>query len=153
MARRKNSNTSKVHNAGLHCVPWQARLRAGACAPKAKDFGEIRLVLQLCINISAFFIVRSCRPGLVSSAPKRPLEDEGYAVWRFQDELCQEISDFRHGMNQIGYEFQAAIVGLVLFGLLQALRRRSAANLARNAAAAMTRLIWRCQPCQDRASQ
>ena len=112
---------------------------------------EVILVLQLCI--CAFFVMCSGGPSLVSSAPKRPVEDEGYAGWRFQDEFCQEVSDFWYGRDQIGYAFQAAIIGLVLFGLLQASRRRSAANLARNAAAAMTRLIWRCQPCQDRASQ
>ena len=109
------------------------------------------LVLQLWIG--AFFVVGHGRTGLVSSPPKRPLEDEGYAGWRFEDELCQEVSDFRNGMNQSGHEFQAAIAGLVLFGLPQASRRKSAANLARNAAAAMTRVIWRCQPCQDRASR
>ena len=100
-----------------------------------------KLILQLCIG--ALFVVGHGRTGLVSSPPKRPIEDEGYAGWRFEDELCQEVSDFRNGMNQSGHEFQAAIAGLVLFGLPQASRRKSAANLARNAAAAMTRVI--CQ--------
>ena len=49
----------------------------------------------------------------MSSAPKRLIEDEGYVGWRFEDELCQEVSDFWNGMKQSGYEFQAAIVGLV----------------------------------------
>ena len=126
---------------------WQTDLRVLAVDLDPQS----NLILQL--RISAFFIVCYGGSSLVSSPPKRPVEDEGYTGWRFQDEFCQEVSDFWHGRDQIGYAFQAAIVGLVLFGLLQASWRRSAANLARNAAAAMTRLIWRCQPCQDRASQ
>lgn len=65
------------------------------------------------------------------------------------------MADFRHGRHQRGHGAQAAIVpvGIFLLGLLQAVRLRSAVSLARNTSAAMTRLMWRCQPYQERGSQ
>ena len=67
-----------------------------------------------------------------------------------EDQAGEEGSDCRDRGNERSEEGQALISvrGLVSFRLLHAARRRSAASLARKAAAAMTRLIWRCQPCQ-----
>ena len=72
-----------------------------------------------------------------------------------EDHTGEEGSYFRDGGNERGEDHQTAIggLGLVSFRLPDAARRRSAASLARKAAAAMTRLMWRCQPCQERASQ
>ena len=72
-----------------------------------------------------------------------------------EDKASEERLYLRHGGDEGKEEGQTATggLGLVSFRLLHAARRRSAASLARKAAAAMTRLIWRCQPCQERASQ
>src|SRR3546814_2828048 len=63
-----------------------------------------------------------------------------------------EVSDFRHGgyrVEQCGRATNGGD-GLVLFGFVQAARRRSAASLARKASAAVT---WRCQACQRNGSR
>jgi hypothetical protein len=73
-----------------------------------------------------------------------------------QQKRRQEIADLRNGGNQRLDLAQAAIAGrgLVSFGLLfHAARRRSAESLARKASAAMHKVMCRCQPCQERASQ
>ena len=111
------------------------------------------LVLQL--HILPAFVVGLRGAGLVSSSPERPCDDQGCARWWSEQEAGEQVADFRDAGHQRDDEGQAAVrgFGLVLFALLQAARRRSAASLARKAPATITRLIWRCQPCQERASQ
>ncbi len=111
------------------------------------------LILQL--RYLPFFIMGGSSTELVPTAPERPGDDEGIAERRPQKDTREEITDLRDRWDERRHDGQAAIVagGLVLFGLPEAARRISAASLARKAAAVMTRLIWRCQPCQDRASQ
>ena len=92
---------------------------------------------------------------LVASSPKGPGDDEGLLRWREDEDPGEEIADFRDAGDHRRHADQAAIglFGLVSFGLLPARRRRSADSLARNARAAMHRLMWRCHPYQERASQ
>ena len=110
------------------------------------------LVLQLRI-IS--LVVTECGGGLVTTSPQRPSEDEGLSSGRPDKKASQEIADFGHARHEGGHADQAAIGlgGLLSFGLPQALRRRSADSLERKARAAMHRLMCRCQPCHERASQ
>lgn len=93
--------------------------------------------------------------GLVHSSPEGPLDDVGRPVGCLEDEAGEQGSDFGNRGSESGEERQAAVGagGLVSFRLPDAAQRRSAASLARKTAAAMTRLMWRCQPCQERASQ
>ena len=80
------------------------------------------------------------RVGLMAASPERPGDDEGWADGRPEQEAGQEVADLRNGRHQGGHAGQAA-VGLVSFALLAATRRNSAANLARKAAATITRLM------------
>ena len=80
------------------------------------------------------------RVGLMAASPKRPGDDEGGADWRSEQEAGEEVADFRNTRHQGDHAGQAA-VGLVSFALLAATRRSSAANLARKAAATITRLM------------
>jgi len=109
------------------------------------------LVLQL------HFISSSVAYGggeLVCAPPVGPGPDEGGTGSGGQQQFGDQRADFRHrqcaGQSKGG---PARCSGLVLSRLPKALRRCSADSFARNAAAAMTRLICRCQPCQERASQ
>jgi hypothetical protein len=91
----------------------------------------------------------SGRAPLMCSPPKRPSHDIGGAGRRPQKDAGEEAADFGDGGKKRGHGFQAAIgsAGLVLFALAEAaMRRKSAASLERKAWAAMTSLIWRCQP-------
>ena len=99
------------------------------------------LVLQL--RFLSSFIMGGSSAELVRMAPERPSDDEGFAERRPQKDAREEITDLRDRWDERRHDGQAAIVagGLVLFGLSEAARRISAASLARNAAAAMTRLI------------
>ena len=83
-----------------------------------------------------------CGACLVSSSPEGPLDYVGRLVCSLEDEAGEEGLDFGDGRDEGGEEGQAAIEapGLVLFRLPNVARRRSAASLARKAAAAMTRL-------------
>src|SRR3954453_4832121 len=111
------------------------------------------LILQLHFVPAA--VVSLFSVGLVPSGPERPCHDEGGSGGAREQETRQEITDFGHRRKQRSQARQAAAAsaGLVSFRLPKAARRRSAANFARSAAAAMHRLMWRCHPCQERASQ
>jgi hypothetical protein len=100
-------------------------------------------------------IVGLCCGELMSPSPEGPSHDGSAREWRSEQQACEQVSDLRDGWQECGHSRQAAIMdgGLVSFGLLQVERRRSAASLARKAPAAMHKLIWRCHPCQERASQ
>jgi hypothetical protein len=93
------------------------------------------------------------RTELMALSPGGPRQDERRAQGRSQQQFGNETSNFWHTGQAKADGGQAASAGLVLFGLLNAARRSEACNLARNAAAAMHNVIWRCQPCQDLASQ
>src|SRR4051795_1221169 len=111
------------------------------------------LVLQLRFSLTA--VVGGCRLSLVSSPPERPGHDEaGSDRWPEQN-TRQKIADLGHARQQRGQAPQAAAgtAGLLSFALPQVARRRLAANRARKAAAARHRLMCRCHPCQERASQ
>jgi hypothetical protein len=97
----------------------------------------------------------SCRVGLVATAPERPCEDESGALRGCEQEPRDEEADLGYAGDERGEARQAAIggLGLVSFGLLQAAANNWAFSLARKAAAAMTSVMCRCQPCQERASQ
>src|SRR3954469_23618876 len=115
--------------------------------------GNVLLVLQLCFSLTA--VVSGGGLGLVLSSPERPSHDEaGSDRWPEQN-TGQEIADLGHRRQQRGQAPQAAAgtAGLLSFALPQVARRRSAANRARKAAAAKHKLICRCHPCQERASQ
>lgn len=111
------------------------------------------LVLQLRFIVA--FVVGSRGTGLVSSSPERPLHDERGADGRSEKKSFEQMANFGNCRDQgvHGGETAVAVTGLDLFRLRHAMRRMSAVNFARKAAAAMTRLMWRCQPCQERASQ
>ena len=103
---------------------------------------------------ASFVVADGCRR-LMLSSPPGPRKDEGFPCrWADQDP-CQEIADLGNARDQGCHTDQAEIgvFGLVSFGLLHALRRRSADSLERKARAAMHRLMCRCHPCHERASQ
>src|SRR3954447_489683 len=121
--------------------------------PADSGFAENALVLQLCFSLTA--IVSGGGFGLVLSPPERPGHDEaGSDRWPEQN-TGQEIADLGHARQKRGQAPQAAAgtTGLLSFALPQVARRRSAANRARKAAAAKHKLMCRCHPCQERASQ
>lgn len=117
------------------------------------------LILQLRMELRLSSVMGEGGGGLVFSSPERPGEDKGFGEAGRQEEAGEKRADFRDGGDQAFEPAQAAcaLAGLVSFALPRAEpkadRRRSAASLARKAAAAMTSVIWRCQPCQERASQ
>ena len=90
------------------------------------------------------------------SAPERPVQDEGPSPRRRKVEAFDQSGDFGEVADQ-GGDAAEALVGLVSFGFFPtcepALRRRSAVSLVRKAAATMTRLMCRCEACQECASQ
>lgn len=81
--------------------------------------------------------------GLVPAAPEGPGHDECDVEWRPEQEPREQIAYFRNSGDERTDHRQAAIacVGLVSFGLLHAVRRKSALNLARKAPAARHRLM------------
>lgn len=112
----------------------------------------VLLTLQLYFGVS--FVVGLGGGSLMSPPPQRPGDNKGGGDGRPDEEASEEIADFGHRRQQRLKAAQAAIGwGLVWFDLPWALMRNWAESLARNAAAAMTRLMWRCHPCQERASQ
>jgi hypothetical protein len=121
------------------------------CRHKAGDL--IGLVLQL--HIMTYPVVGDRCRGLMSSSPERPSHveverDGGFRQFRHDPLEFAERRD--EGPQTAKHSVGLRSVGLVSFGLAAALRH-CAVSLARNAAAAMTRVIWRCHPCQERASQ
>src|SRR3954468_14605168 len=112
-----------------------------------------RLVLQLYFSLTA--VVNGCGFGLVLSSPKGPGHDKAGADRWPEQETGQKIAHLRPRRQERGQAHQAAAgtAGLLSFALPHVARRRSAANLARKAKAAMHRLMCRCHPCQERASQ
>src|SRR5512134_2907055 len=112
------------------------------------------LVLQLRID-TRLPMSDGCE-GLMFSSPARPGEDEGGRPGMTEEELGDQPQNFGGGAKlgeRQGHAASVSSTGLVSFRLPNALRRCSAPSLARKAAAAMTKLMCRCQPCQDRASQ
>ena len=95
-----------------------------------------------------------CRDGLMRASPERPGEDEWRADRGPQEQSGEQGAKLGGGQTDGVGGAQAArvVAGLLSFGLLAALRML-AASLARKAAAAMHSVMWRCQPCQERASQ
>src|SRR4051812_14408428 len=114
---------------------------------------RLPLVLQLCFSLTA--VVSGGGLSLVLSSPERPGHDKaGSDRWPEQN-TGQKIADLGHARQKRGQAPQAAAgtTGLLSFALPQVARRRSAANRARKAAAAKHKLMCRCHPCQERASQ
>src|SRR4029453_11975877 len=89
------------------------------------------------------------------SSPNGPFQNEGELWGPSEGEPHDEATYFGNGGDERNFARQAAIngFGLLSFGLPNAERRKSALSFVRKAAGAMTSVIWRCQPCQDRASQ
>jgi len=92
---------------------------------------------------------------LMLSSPEGPCQNEGWLEARRGEEADDQGADLSDGGDEVDFTPQAAIdvFGLVSFALPEAARRKSAPSLARKAAATMTSVMWRCQPCQERASQ
>src|SRR3954471_17555425 len=111
------------------------------------------LVLQLCFSLTA--VVSGGGLGLVLSSPGRPGHDKAGPDWGPEQETRQKVADLGHRRQQRRQAHQAAAgtAGLLSFALAHVARRRSAANRARKAAAARHKLMCRCHPCQERASQ
>src|SRR5829696_6358449 len=126
-------------------------LRCGSSTGSEKV--EKALVLQLRFGLTA--VVSGGGFGLVLSSPDRPGHDEASSDWWSEQETRQKIADLGHRRQQRCQAHQAAAgtAGLLSFALAHVARRRSAANRARKAAAARHKLICRCHPCQERASQ
>lgn len=112
---------------------------------------ETTLVLQL--HFMSFSMTGSCF-GLMMASPSRPEPDEGHTGFWIEDKFGEEALYF-WCREQPGEGQRHAVLAfrIALIGLPKDCRRWSAASLARKAAAAMTRVMWRCHPCQDRASQ
>ena len=94
--------------------------------------------------------------GLMGSPPERSGEHEGSIEWRREENSREQRSDFGNGGDEASHAGQAAtaLAGLLSFTLLDdGEHRKSAASLTRNAPAAATSVMCRCQPCQERASQ
>lgn len=107
------------------------------------------------LHIMTYLVVGDRCRGLMSSSPERPSHveverDGGFRQFRHDPLEFAERRD--EGPQTAKHSVGLRSVGLVSFGLAAALRH-CAVSLARNAAAAMTRVIWRCHPCQERASQ
>lgn len=115
------------------------------------DDGDV--ILQL--HMLASFPMCDCGMVLMMTSPSRPCKDEGGSQHRPLGEASKQVKDFWRGADRLDVAGQAAAAtaGLLSFCLPKAFRRCMALSLARNAAAAITRLMWRCQPCHDRASQ
>src|SRR3954470_10558410 len=116
------------------------------------------LILQLRFILTA--VVSGGGFGLVSSSPDRPGHDKAGSDWGPEQETGQKIADLGHRRQERCQAHQAAagVAGLLSFALPhvarhRVARRRSAANRARKAAAARHKLMCRCHPCQERASQ
>src|SRR4051812_49587616 len=111
------------------------------------------VVLQLRFSLTA--VVSGGGFGLVSSSPDRPGHDKAGSDWGPEQKSGQKIADLGHCRQKRREAHQAAAgtAGLLSFALPHVARRRSAANRARKAAAAKHRLMCRCHPCQERASQ
>src|SRR4051794_41610082 len=116
---------------------------------RPSDSVQVRtaLVLQLCFSLTA--VVRGGGLGLVLSSPERPGHDEAGSDWWPEQETRQKVADLGHRRQKRCKAHQAAAgtAGLLSFALAHVARRRSAANRARKAAAAMHRLMCRCHPC------
>src|SRR5260221_7662882 len=93
--------------------------------------------------------------------PLGPLEEELSRARSEEDSTSEQMADCLNGDAELWravQEHASATDRLLSFRLPGAgsaidVRSRSARSLARKARAAMTRLMWRCQACQDRASQ
>src|SRR4051812_21364452 len=116
-------------------------------------FAENALILQLCFSLTA--VVSGGGLGLVLSSPVRPGHDKAGSDWGPEQKSGQKIADLGHCRQKRREAHQAAAgtAGLLSFALPHVARRRSAANRARKAAAAKHKLMCRCHPGQERASQ
>lgn len=94
-------------------------------------------------RILAFFVKSESGLGLMLAAEERPGDDECRIEGWFEEKPREQSPDFRHRWHERAQERQAAIglAGLVSFALLHAARRNCALSLARNAPAAITRLM------------
>src|SRR5215207_1345064 len=169
LARAGDLGTDGRGGAGFRVDRWHQDLlaRAGlAHRSKRQAYASIaqrtwsqqrsatkQLVLQLRFGLTA--VVSGCGFGLVPSSPKGPGHDEAGSDRWPEQETGQKIADLRHRRQKRCQAHQAAAgtAGLLSFALAHVARRRSAANRARKAAAARHRLMCRCHPCQERASQ
>src|SRR4051812_45178070 len=111
------------------------------------------LVLQLRFSLTA--VVSGGGLGLVFSSPDGPGHDKAGSVWGPGQKSGQKIADLGHCRQKRREVHQAAAgtAGLLSFALPHVARRRPAANRAGKAAAAKHKLMCRCHPCQERASQ
>src|SRR3954470_9448274 len=123
------------------------------CLKSRRSGGSGNLVLQLRFSLTA--VVSGGGFGLVSSSPDRPGHDKAGSDWGPEQKSGQKIADLGHCRQKRREAHQAAAgtAGLLSFALPQVARRRSAANRARKAAAAKHKLMCRCHPGQERASQ
>ena len=126
------------------------------------DAISLHLVLQLHILVE--FVAASHSLRLMLASPEGPAQGGGHFDRRPEHEPGEESADFgRARQENRDPAYAAKAFGLASFALpggvgagfgrSQVVRRRSAARRARKAAAAMTSVTWRCQPCQERASQ
>ncbi len=140
------------------------RLSLGALILRVPRTVETRIrppCLLLQLRIGAGFSMRSGGGRLMCSSPERPSENERVRRGGSKYKTGNQSEDFggrKKSGRCIYLGLQKAytlrpVAGLVLFTFPNALRRWFALSFARNAAAAITRLICRCQPCQERASQ
>jgi hypothetical protein len=137
-------------------------VRAGAPIHHQWGRTEWFLVLQLHFYErqfgAAFSIVGAFCFGLVMAPPERPTPMEAHVGWARPSQMRNEPSQFLDADGDKKGRFDhAAADRLLLFALLEeaALRVASkrARKQARKARASMESVMWRCQACQERASQ
>src|SRR4051795_2496312 len=139
--------------AGVTFLTTNGRIVSAKRGSKPSSYAAVELVLQLCFSLTA--VVSGGGFGLVLSSPERPGHDKAGSDGGPEQNTGQKIADLGHCRQKRREAHQAAAgtAGLLSFALPQVARRRSAANRARKAAAARHRLMCRCHPCQERASQ
>src|SRR4051812_21568040 len=113
------------------------------------------LLISTTVAFSLTAVVSGGGLGLVLSSPVRPGHDKAGSDWGPEQKSGQKIADLGHCRQKRRQAHQAAAgtAGLLSFALPHVARRRSAVNRARKAAAAKHKLMCRCHPCQERASQ
>lgn len=116
-----------------------------------KNQVEEVLVLQLHFIGHAFSVVAEPREGLMGASPHGPGENAGPRWGARQQQARDQDADLRDRERD-----ERRVTGrarLILFGLPGSVCAASARWTARKASASMARVMWRCQPCQLRASQ
>ena len=148
--------------------PGGFRLQAGASPSPGglyvfeRGSQGCRLVLQLHFREwqfgAAFSIVGAFCFGLMMAPPERPMPMEAHVGGAMGQQMRNKPSQFLQADGDEKRRFDhAAADRLLLFALLEEAWLRASSKLARKQArkarASMESVMWRCQACQERASQ